>query len=79
MVRNCFYCTGPLPAQRYTNHDGSTFCSEECILADHDMDEELHAYTAPEGWECHECGDTAEGLIHSNTWRNVEPLLSEDN
>ena len=62
----------------YTNHDGYAFCSEECILEDHDVDEELHAF-AP-GWFppytfCAECGDTEEGLMHNNTWRNIEPLL----
>lgn len=73
----------------YTNHDGYAFCSEACILFDHDVDEELHAYVPKrdedheagedQSWSdydsCKECGDTEEGLMHNNTERNVEPLL----
>ena len=77
---NCQQCGGALDDDLpiYTNHDGYAFCSEECILADHDVDEELHAFRRREDkWPdlCVECGDTAEGLMHNNTDRNVEPLL----
>lgn len=79
---NCQQCGGYLNDDDpiYTNHDGYAFCSEFCILDDHDADEELHPYEdGGNGWECAECGDTAEGLMHNNTWRNIEPLLWEGN
>lgn len=58
---------------------GHTF-PEAVLLVEHDRDETLHAFwpvgTGPdEVYLCVECGDTAEGLMHNNTWRNVEPLL----
>lgn len=60
-------------------HDHTFF--EAMLLAEHDQDEELHPFVAHRrdedhsGWECSECGDTAEGLMHNNTWRNAEPLI----
>lgn len=55
------------------------------LLEKHDEGETLHAFfpredteddTEPVTWEvCGECGDTPEGLMHNNTWRNVEPLM----
>ena len=65
----------------YSNHDGYAFCSEACILADHDNGETLHAFEATEPYDedwipiCKICGDTDTGLMHNNTERNVEPLL----
>jgi len=49
------------------------------LLVEHDMLEELHLFI-PTSTEndydfCAECGDTEEGLMHSNTHRNVEPLI----
>lgn len=65
----------------YSNKEGFAFCSEECILADHDHDEELHPFEGrsdpDRSWACKTCGDTAEGLMHNNTERNIEPLLWE--
>lgn len=54
---------------------------EIALLIDHDAGEELHAFRPrnrePFPFMCSypNCGDTAEGLMHNNTWRNVEPLL----
>ena len=50
------------------------------LLREHDENETLHAFEPtlhPAGaeWACTHCGDTEEGLMHNNTWRNVEPLL----
>lgn len=54
---------------------------EISLLIEHDKWEDLHAFTpgrnATPSWQCHECGDTAEGLMHNNTWRNVEPLIGD--
>jgi hypothetical protein len=56
---------------------------EIALLKEHDENETLHAFVAHRrdenysGYECKECGDTAEGLMHNNTWRNVEPLLQD--
>lgn len=63
-----------------TNLDGFAFCSPKCLLEDHDEGETLHAFEGADkgGWEaCATCGDTEEGLMHSNTERNVQPLLWE--
>lgn len=65
------------------NHDGFAFCSARCILADHDAGEDLHVFEPSteedaEPWQCADCGDTAEGLMHSNTDRDIEPLLWTD-
>ena len=64
----------PYLAEGYTK-------SEAILLAEHDENEELHSYSPKpdadylEDWCCDECGDTSEGLMHNDTWRNVEPLL----
>lgn len=50
------------------------------LLAMHDRDEVLHPFVALLNGDspfCKECGDTEEGLMHNNTYRNVEPLLQE--
>ncbi len=62
--------------------------AEADLLRKHDKSEELHGFFAREDceddensvdWEvCGECGDTPEGLMHNNTWRNVEPLLDNE-
>lgn len=51
------------------------------LLREHDKDEDLHAFvnvgtTSQE--ICGECGDDPSGLMHNNTWRNVEPLLNQE-
>lgn len=57
---------------------------EIALLKEHDKGEELHAFayakdeSVPNWWTCQECGDTEEGLMHNNTWRNVEPLIDLD-
>jgi hypothetical protein len=57
---------------------------EIALLIEHDAFETLHPFF-PRGVSvedypfCEECGDTAEGLMHNNTWRNVEPLLESTN
>lgn len=48
------------------------------LLRKHDENEELHAFVEgmdSQGVFCRYCGDTEEGLMHNNTWRNVEPLM----
>lgn len=53
---------------------------EIILLREHDKGETLHEFAAPSAEEpqfCDECGDTAEGLMHNNTWRNVEPLMAK--
>lgn len=52
---------------------------EALLLLAHDLDEDLHAFAPStpgqgEEWQCSDCGDTAEGLMHSNTYRSAEPL-----
>lgn len=77
---NCQQCGGYLNDDDpiYTNKDGYAFCSEFCILDDHDDQEGLHAFEPSHiGHYCSECGDTEEGLMHNNTERNIEPLLWE--
>lgn len=81
---DCGYCGNPLNDDLpiYTNWDGYAFCSEQCILDDHDADEDLHAYQPIDSttlsWPfCAVCGDTEEGLMHNNTGRNIEPLLRD--
>lgn len=84
---DCKSCGTRLDDDRHhilTNKDGFAFCSPECILADHDNGETLHAYDGPmlpdsDGAPpaCITCGDTPDGLMHSNTERNIEPLLWE--
>lgn len=64
----------------YTEFD---YTEEEItLLMIHDADEELHSFISRQSpllaWQCAECGDTAEGLMHNNTWRNVEPLMVPD-
>lgn len=54
---------------------------EISLLKEHDEGEELHPFVAKVGQDtygCQECDDTAEGLMHNNTWRNVEPLMVPD-
>jgi hypothetical protein len=49
---------------------------EIALLKEHDKGETLHKYRPSMGSPfCRECGDTEEGLMHNNTWRNVEPLI----
>lgn len=53
---------------------------EITLLVKHDMGEELHAFVPPFDPDvtpqcCVECGDDSSGLMHNNTWRNVEPLM----
>jgi hypothetical protein len=60
------------------------------LLREHDENEDLHAYISKgeepshlpadetNWWQCKECGDDASGLMHNNTWRNVEPLMEDD-
>jgi hypothetical protein len=58
---------------------------EIALLREHDEGEELHAYAAigdtgdeNDDWfwfACVVCGDDSSGLMHNNTWRNVEPLM----
>lgn len=78
---DCRACGDPLDDDYpiYTNKDGYAFCSAECILFDHDVDEELHPFVTSEPGSpvCWTCGDTEEGLMHNNTERNIEPLLWE--
>jgi hypothetical protein len=55
---------------------------EIALLKEHDEGEILHEYwpveVGPDAIPvCVECGDTEEGLMHNNTWRNVEPLLQD--
>lgn len=62
---------------------------EIVLLKEHDKDETLHRFVGvpfdfsdgrpvlSDPVVCKECGDTAEGLMHNNTWRNVEPLVCE--
>lgn len=52
---------------------------EIALLREHDEGEELHAFVEgePMWWACKECGDDASGLMHNNTWRNVEPLMQD--
>lgn len=49
------------------------------VLLQHDAGEDLHAFVADDADDdwffCVECGDTEDGLMHNNAWRNVEPLL----
>ena len=63
-------------------YSGFGYTEEEiALLKEHDNGEELHAFAYAKDesisnwWACQECGDTQEGLMHNNTWRNVEPLL----
>lgn len=62
-------------------YSGFDYSNEEIsLLRDHDEGETLHAFVASKGCcgnHCKECGDTAEGLMHNNTWRNVEPLMED--
>lgn len=50
---------------------------EAALLRKHDEGETLHPFVADgdDSSFCAECGDTEEGLMHNNTWRNVEPLM----
>jgi len=52
---------------------------EVFLLREHDEGEELHAFVPSARYTrvglCVFCDDTAEGLMHNNTWRNVEPLM----
>lgn len=53
---------------------------ERRLLIEHDRDEVLHPFvggSADMDWMCNDCGDTAEGLMHNNTHRNVEPLMED--
>lgn len=53
---------------------------EAVLLMEHDEYETLHAFVSGYGTPfCRECGDTEEGLMHNNTWRNVEPLMEDLN
>lgn len=78
---DCKSCGTTLNDDRHeivTNTDGFAFCSPKCLLDDHDKGETLHAFEGADkgGWEaCATCGDTEEGLMHTNTERNIEPLL----
>lgn len=54
---------------------------ETLLLIAHDKDEVLHPFVANVGddtYSCQECGDTEAGLMHNNTWRNVEPLMDSE-
>lgn len=66
--------------------DYSQYTEEEAmLLRKHDESETLHAYVPNSTDEdepdvfwaglCEVCDDTAEGLMHNNTYRNVEPLM----
>ncbi len=50
---------------------------EAALLSEHDEGKELHPYNGAVDthWRCLTCGDTEEGLMHNDTWRNVEPLM----
>ncbi|MEO6156503.1 MAG: hypothetical protein ABIQ39_02615 [Ilumatobacteraceae bacterium] len=52
---------------------------EAALLRKHDEDETLHAFVQNPivTYLCAECGDTEDGLMHNNVWRNVEPLLCD--
>lgn len=63
-------------------YDPNIYSQEEIrMLQAHDQGETLHAFIPAGGpldyGICGECGDTEEGLMHNNTWRNVEPLMED--
>jgi len=66
-----------------TDYDFDYTDEERRLLIEHDALEVLHSYSPKpdadylEDWCCDECGDTAEGLMHNDTWRNVEPLMED--
>ena len=79
---DCLGCGNGLDDNQpiYTNREGFAFCSESCILADHDAGEELHGYIPAQDEDdvsprCRECGDDESGVMHYDTDRDISPLL----
>lgn len=85
VITDLGYAIRPPNEEYDVDYEGLGQTPEEIVLLrKHDEGETLHPYDGPIAPDndgtapvCLECGDTAEGLMHNNTWRNVAPLLFE--
>lgn len=53
-------------------HGHVSWSGNECGICD---GEGIPPVNPGPSWYCAECGDDSSGLMHDNTWRNVEPLM----